>query len=167
MINKWFSWVSHKKLTCEKATCRAHDWKMKSHASLEVFTSVSWERPTHEGLVKLSVWQKVMFCLTMSLPILYIPTLPINCKECFFREKTLKYTLESTPIIIYTFPCRFSQLLPLHLYILERLIAQILTTPILSVKWEFGAARKYWKEPFIGRCNWAELWNPEDRKSVV
>ena len=128
-MNKRFSQVSREKLTHEKATCRAHDWKMKSHASLEVFTSVSWGRPTHEGLMKLSVWQKVMFCFTMSLP-----TLPINCKECFFREKTLKYTLKSIPTIIYTFPCSFSQLLPLHLYFLERLIAQTLITPILSVK---------------------------------
>ena len=62
----------------------------------------------------------------------------------FQRENTRKYTWELEiiiPIIIYTFPCGFSQLLPLHLYIFERLLAQTLTTPILSVKWDFGATR--------------------------
>jgi len=41
------------------------------------------------------------------------------------------------------------------------LLAQTLTTPILSVKWDFGAVGKYWKEPFISGCNRAELWDPE------
>ena len=50
--------------THEKATCRAHDWKMKSHARLEIFASVSWVRPTHKRLAKLSIWQKVVFCFT-------------------------------------------------------------------------------------------------------
>ena len=55
-MNKWFSQVSHKKLTYERSMCKAHDWKMKSHARLEVFASVSRIRPIREGLVKLSVW---------------------------------------------------------------------------------------------------------------
>lgn len=49
------------KLTREKASCRAHDWKMKSHARLEIFTSVSRERPSYEVLAKHSVWQKLCF----------------------------------------------------------------------------------------------------------
>ena len=56
----------------------------------------------------------------------------------------------------------FSQFLPLHLYIFERLLAQTLTTPILSVKLDFGAIGKHWNEPFIGGCNWVEL---QDLKS--
>ena len=40
--------LSCEKLTREKATCRAHDWKMKSHASLEVFTGNVILRSTHE-----------------------------------------------------------------------------------------------------------------------
>ena len=71
-MNKWISGVSHEKLTCERAMCRAHDWKMKSHASQEVFVSVSQEMPSSEVLVKLSVWQKVVFCFTKSLPPQYI-----------------------------------------------------------------------------------------------
>ena len=78
--------VSREKLTRKRATRRAHDWKMKSHTRLEIFVSVLQVRPTHEGLVKLSIWQKVRFCFTTSLSTLYIPLLPTNCKECFQRE---------------------------------------------------------------------------------
>ena len=138
-MNKWISRVSRKKPTRERATCRAHDWKMKSHASLEVFVSVSRERPSHEILAKLSVWQKVMFCFTKSLPILYIyPHYPQIIRSAFQRENLRKYTWELEiviPTIIYTFPCGFPQLLPLNLHILERLLTQTLTTLILSVKW--------------------------------
>ena len=85
-MNKWFSRVSREKLTRERATCRAHDWKMNSHARLEVFASVLRVRPTHERLTKLSVWQKVKFCFTKSLPTLYISSLPTNWNECFLER---------------------------------------------------------------------------------
>jgi len=49
-MNKWFSRVSREKLTCEKATCRAHDWKMKSHARLEIFMSKANSKRTRETL---------------------------------------------------------------------------------------------------------------------
>ena len=65
------------------------------------------------------------------------------------------------PTIIYTFSLDFPLLLPLHLYIIERFLAQTLTTPNLSVESSFGAFRKHWKEPLNGGCNWAELWDPE------
>jgi len=77
-----------------------------------------------------------------------------------FKEKTLANTLELEiviPTILYTFPFGFPLLLPLHLYIIERILAQALTTPNLSVKWGFCVVGKYWKEPFSGRCNQAEL----------
>ena len=117
-----------------------------------------------EGPAKLSIWQKVVFCFTKSLPTLYIPYYPQIVRSSFQRENHRKYTWELEiviPTIIYTFPCNFPQLLPLHLYIFERLLAQTLTTPILSVKWDFGTTRKHWKEPFIGRCNKVELQDPE------
>ena len=84
--------------------------------------------------------------------------------SAFQRENPRKYTWEVEiviPTIIYTFPYGFPQLLPLHLHIFERLLPQTLTTPILSVKWDFGAIWKHWKEPFIGGCNWAKLQDPE------
>ena len=74
-------------LPTKRAMCRAHDWKMKNRARLYEFASVSRVRPTYEGLAKLSVWQKVMFCFTMSLPTLYIPSLPTNGKMCFSERK--------------------------------------------------------------------------------
>ena len=85
-------------------------------------------------------------------------------KGAFQRENSSKYTWELKiviPTIIYTFSCGFPQLLFLHLYILERLLAQTLTTLILSVKSDFGVVRKFWKEPFSGGCNQAELWDLE------
>ena len=66
-----------------------------------------------------------------------------------FREKTLWEWEIVISTILYTIHCVFPQLLPLHFQILERLVAQTLTTPILSVKWGFGAAGKYWKKSFV------------------
>ena len=70
-----------------------------------------------------------------------------------FKEKTLDknpWELEIViPTILYTILCSFPQLLPLHIQILERLISQTLTTPILSVKWGFGVTGKHWNKPFV------------------
>ena len=85
---------------------------------------------------------------------------PQIVRSVFQRENPRKYTWELEIVIstiIYTFSCGFSQLLPLHLYILERLITQTLTTLIQSVKWDFDAIGKYWKESFIDGCNRLEL----------
>ena len=70
-----------------------------------------------------------------------------------FKEKTLDknpWELKIViPTILYTILYSFPQLLPLHIQILERLIAQTLTTPILSVKWGFGVTGKHWNKPFV------------------
>ena len=72
------------------------------------------------------------------------------------------------PTILYTIHCGFPQLLPLNFQILERLIAQTLTTPILSVKWGFGAARKYWKKPFVWWMQWSWIaWFEELKKTKL
>ena len=65
------------------------------------------------------------------------------------------------PTYLYTFACGFPQLLPLHFHIIERLIAQTLTTPCQSVKWEFGAVGKHWKKPRMADAKWCLLWDPE------
>ena len=104
------------------------------------------------------------FVLPSLYPHYIYPHYPQIVRSVFQRENPRKYTWELEIVIstiIYTFPCGFPQLLPLHLYILERLIAQTLTTLILSVKWNFGTVGKHWKESFIGRCNQTELWDPE------
>ena len=93
-------------------------------------------------------------------PYYIYPHYPHIVKSVFQKENHSIHTWELEiviSIIIYTFLCGFLLLLPLQIQILERLIAQTLTTPNLSIKWGFGAARKYWKKPIIGGCNRAEL----------
>ena len=65
------------------------------------------------------------------------------------------------PIYLYTYACGFPQLLPLHFYTIERLIAQTLITPFKSVKWSFGAVRKHWKKPRMEDATWSLLWDLE------
>ena len=118
--------------------CWAHD-----------FTSQESSRklPTKHSV--LLFWH---ICSTMSSPTLYIPTLPTYWNECFQRENPSHNPWELKIVILtilYTIHCGFPQLLPLHIQILKRLIAQTLTTPILSGKWGFGAVRKHWKKPFV------------------
>ena len=121
-----------------------------------VFTSVSRVRPSCEISAKHFILPICHIWYTLSLTTLYIPTLPTNVEECFQRENPSHNPWEweiVIPTILYTIHCGFPQLLPLHFHIIERLIAQTLTTPILSVKWGFGAAGKYWKKLSFGRCN--------------
>ena len=105
--------------------------------------------PSRKILAKHSI---LLFChiwYTISLPTLYLPT---YWEECFHRENPSHnlWELEIViPTILYTIHCGFLQLLPLHVQILERLIDQTLTTPILNVKWGFGVARKHWKKSFV------------------
>ena len=73
-----------------------------------------------------------------------------NCWGVLLRENPSQKPWEleiAIPIYLYTFACGFPQLLPLYFHIIERLITQTLTTPCLSVKWEFGVAGKHWKKP--------------------
>ena len=135
-----------------------------------VFVSVLWVRPSCEIPTKHSILLNCHIWYTLSLPTLYIPPLPTDVEECFW-EKTLATTLESFRLFYLHFSTQsivdFPQLLPLHFYILERLIAQTLTTPILSVKWGFGAARRHWKKPSFGGCNRAYCGIQRVRQDTV
>ena len=151
--------------------CSTHDWNAKSHDRWWqlVFASISRVRPSREKHVKHSVLPICHIWYTLSLPTLYIPTLPIYVKECFQRENPSNnpWELEIVlSIILYTIHCGFPQLLPLYFQILERLIAQTLTTPILSVKWGFGATGKHWKKPFLWwmQSGWI-VWSGELEKT--
>ena len=124
------------------------------------FASVSREGLSHEVPAKLSVWQKDKVFYQIIYPHYKYPHYPRIIRSAFQRENFSKYTWELDIVIltiICTFLCGFSQLLPLHLYILERLIVQILTTLDMSVKWGFGVVGRHWNEPFSGGCNRAEL----------
>ena len=114
-------------------------------------------RPFRETLAKYFVLLDCPIWYTLSIPTPYITSLPTNVKE-YFWEKTLTTNLEELEIVIptylYTFACEFSSTpIPLHFHTIERLIAQTLTSPFQSVKWGFGATRKYWKKPDFGGCN--------------
>ena len=89
-------------------------------------------------------------------------------RSAFQRENLSHYPWEweiVIPTILYTIYCGFSQLLPLHIQILKRLIAQTLITPFLSVKWGFCATGKYWKKPFVWRMQLGWIaWSEELEK---
>ena len=102
--------------------------------------------------------RNIMFCYfgISALPCFHPHYLyhhyPHIVRSAFQRENHRYYPWEleiAIATILYTILCGFPQLLPLYIQILERLIAQILITPILSVKWGFGAAGKYWKKPIV------------------
>ena len=163
-MNKWISRLAFdylaRSLLTKRATCRAHDWKMKSRPGY-IFCGCL--------VGKVNPWnflfgKKLYFALPCLYPHYIYLHYPQIVRNAFQREIPRKYTWELEiviPTIIYTFPYGFPQLLPLHLYILERLVSQTLTTLILSVKWDFDAIGKHWKEPFIGRWNRAELRDPK------
>ena len=127
------------------------------------FATVSQEGPTCEGPMKVFVWQKVVFALPILYPHYIYPHYPQIVMSVFQRENPSIHTWELEiviPTIIYTFLCGFPPLLSLHIQILERMIAQTLTTPNLRVKWGFGDVGKNWKKPIVGGCNQAELHVP-------
>ena len=66
-----------------------------------VFATISRVRLSCEIFAKHSVLLFWFICSTMSLPTLYILTLPKYCKEFFFREKTLANTLVDCSINAY------------------------------------------------------------------
>ena len=52
-----------------------------------VFASILWVRPSPEIPAKHFVLLFWLICSTISSPILYIPTLPSYCEECFLERK--------------------------------------------------------------------------------
>ena len=56
--------------------------------------SISWVRPSRETPARHSVLPVCTIWYTLSVPTLYIPTLPTNVEKCFW-EKTLAKHLES------------------------------------------------------------------------
>ena len=104
--------------------------------------------------------QNILFCYfdisaTPCLHPHYIyPYYPHIVWSAFYKENLRHNSWELEIVILtilYIIFCGFPQLLPLHIQIVERFIAQTLTTPILSVKWGFGAAEEYWKKPIVWR----------------
>ena len=124
-----------------------HMTGMRRVMTVGVFASNSRVRPSRKIPAKHFVLLFCHLCSTMSSPILYIyHHYPHIVKSDFQRENPRNYPWDLEiviPTIIYTIFCGFPLLLPLHIQILERLIAQTLTTLNLSVKWGFGAIGKH------------------------
>ena len=104
--------------THEKATCRAHDKKLKGHARW----LVSWVSCDMGQLAKYL--RNILFSKKLCLlyQILYPHYIYSHyqriVRSVFKRENPRKYTWELEiviPTIIYTFHCGFPQLLSLHL----------------------------------------------------
>ena len=114
-------------------------------------------------------WQFVISDTPGFYPHYIYPHYPHIKRNDFQRENPSHYPWEweiFIPTILYTIHYGFPQLLPLHIQILERLIVQTLTTCILGVKWDFGAARKHWKKPFVWwmQSSWI-TWSGELEKT--
>ena len=128
------------------------------------FASTLRERPSCEVPTRHSIWQKDRLLYQILYPHYIYPHYPRIVRSAFQRENPSKYTLELRIVIstiIFTFHLDFPLLLPLHLYFLERFLAQTLTILNLSVEWSFGAVGKHWKELFSDGCNRVELQDPE------
>ena len=105
-----------KKVPAKKAREKHMLETEKSSAKLH-FTSTSRNRPSCEVPTKLFTW-KILSVIFLLFTYTDIPSLPTKVKKVFQRENPNKYTwkLEIViPTIIYTFPCGFPRLLPLHL----------------------------------------------------
>ena len=68
--------------TREKATCEAHDWKLKNHVMLSS-SRVFCEKGHLVKYPRNSLFGKNFISLPNSLPTLYIPSLSKNCIEYF------------------------------------------------------------------------------------
>ena len=139
-----------------------------------VFASISMARPSYKIPAKHSVLLFWHIFSTISSPPLclhlhYIYHHYPHIETSAFQRKNSSHNPWELEIVIltilYTILCGFPQLLPLHIQILKRLIAQTLTTLILSVKWGFSIAGKYWKKPFVWRMQSSWIaWSRELEK---
>ena len=80
---KWLMWLAHARMQRVRT-----GWRQLCLAN------ISRVRPSCETPAKHSVLPNCQFWYILSVPTLYIPTLPTNIKECFW-EKTLATNLES------------------------------------------------------------------------
>ena len=80
---KWLMWLAHARMRRVRT-----GWRQLCLAS------ISQVRLSHETLARHSVLPNCQFWYILSVPILFIPILPINVMVCFW-EKTLAKHLES------------------------------------------------------------------------
>ena len=135
-------------------------WRVSTGWRQLCLSSMAFPRDTRETFCSASLYYLIhTFCThTIYTHITH------KCWEIFLRENPSQTPWELEiiiPIYLYTYACGFPQVLPLHFHTIERLIAQTLTTPIQSVKWDFGAAGKHWKKPRMADATRSLLRDPE------
>ena len=114
-LNQWISRLdrsSSRIATREKATCGAHDWKMKSHVRLSILRLSCEKGQPVKDMRKFMFGKKLCFVLPNLYPHYIYSHYPQIVKSAFQRENPSKYTWEFKiviPTIIYTFPCGFPQ----------------------------------------------------------
>ena len=85
---KWLMWLAHARMRRVKTRCRQL-----------CLTFISWVRPSNKTPARHSVLPNCQFWYILSVPTLFIPTLPRDVKECF-REKTLTTNLEDRKSVV-------------------------------------------------------------------
>ena len=120
-----------------------------------VFVSVSWVRPSCEIPVKHFVLINCHICThTIYTHIIYTH-ITHRCWGVLLRENPSHYPWELEiviPTFLYTIYCGFSST-PTSSFLYPWEADSPNTYHTLSVKWGFGAARKYWKKPSFSGCN--------------
>ena len=139
---------------------------METASFHECFAGKAFLRDTHEifYFARLSFLKHTMCTHTIYTPITH------RCWWVLLRENPnhKSWELEIViPTILYTITCGFSSTPTSPFHILERLIAQTLTTPFQSVKWGFGVAGKHWKKLGFGGCNRAYCGIRRARQDIV
>ena len=140
------SWGAREKSNLRKGNVWSTWLEAEESCQAVKFASILQKRPSCEVFAKLSVWQKEKVFYQILYPHYKYPHYSWNVRNAFQRENPSKNNWELEivkPTIINTFSLDFPLLLPLHLYILERFLAQTLTSLNLSVESSFGAFGKY------------------------
>ena len=156
--------------TRETGHMRSTCWNLKSFWQVGFCESFATQSKSQVP-TKLSTWLFWLCLFTFLYQHYKNPHYPRNVRRArslykkLLREKTLAKHLrvrDCLPTILYIISLEFPLLLPFHLHILERFLAQTFISSILSVERSFGAYGKHWKKPLSGRCNWAELRDPDN-----
>ena len=94
--NEGFRGYLATKHPAKSCMCPAYDWNAKSQYRWRQLcpASISQVRPSHETPARHSVLPDCTIWYTLSVPTLYISTLPTNDKECFWEKIQAKH-LES------------------------------------------------------------------------
>ena len=147
-----FSRDGYSRDTCEKTFGLTLGIPVMCRAHVPFREMLSREIPA-KTLLASNAWVFTV-SLTITQPLQQIPT--TNTGYTRLNKLQSNLTRNKSQHNTYLF-VECPHLLPLHFHIIERLIAQTLTTPFQSVKWSFGTAGKHWKKPRMADATWSLL----------